>query len=282
MQFGKDNSIFNRNGFIAVSDFESLEWRQLFNLLETEQSNFSKHEHMFRSPAYRWPRKPLYNFSRCYEYPYVYHHLHKMREAWSGKDIPKVIDFGSGVTFFPFSVAKFGLDVTCVDVDPLLASDLPRAAKVIPVSPGTVSYKLSDGHSIPLADNTIDAVYCISVLEHIPWFSEIIEEIYRILRPGGKLLLTYDVLLKGSDGLSVVERKQLRDKLDICFEPNLKESTVHPLDVLDIFKGPFPNLPIGLKLAVYKSKQWVKPLIGREKNKVNNLTVECYSALKRS
>jgi SAM-dependent methyltransferase len=45
-------------------------------------------------------------------------------------------------------------------------------------------------HDMPLSDNSFDAVLCTEVLEHLEWPRESIREIYRILRPGGRLFLT--------------------------------------------------------------------------------------------
>ena len=41
-----------------------------------------------------------------------------------------------------------------------------------------------------IADNSVDAIICISVLEHIWEYQRAIDEIERVLKPGGKLLLT--------------------------------------------------------------------------------------------
>ena len=41
-----------------------------------------------------------------------------------------------------------------------------------------------------IADNSIDTIICISVLEHIWEYQRALDEIERVLKPGGKLLLT--------------------------------------------------------------------------------------------
>ena len=45
-------------------------------------------------------------------------------------------------------------------------------------------------HKIPIADNTFDAVLCTEVLEHLERPRESVKEIYRVLKPCGKLFLT--------------------------------------------------------------------------------------------
>ena len=49
---------------------------------------------------------------------------------------------------------------------------------------------LYDGSKIPFEDNTFDNIFCSEVLEHIFNPDEIIAELYRVIKPGGKLLLT--------------------------------------------------------------------------------------------
>jgi SAM-dependent methyltransferase len=47
-----------------------------------------------------------------------------------------------------------------------------------------------DGGQFPFADDTFDAVLCNQVLEHIFEPKEFLREILRVLKPGGRLLLT--------------------------------------------------------------------------------------------
>jgi hypothetical protein len=125
---------FNHCGLAALSDLQTPEWRDLFSLLEQEQTAFSALEDKFRSPEYLWPRQPLFTWSRVWEYPFVYHHLQYFRGK-CGNSLAPIVDLGSGVTFFPFAVARLGYQVICVDLDPVCERDLGQAAHWIhPVS----------------------------------------------------------------------------------------------------------------------------------------------------
>ena len=49
---------------------------------------------------------------------------------------------------------------------------------------------ISDITDIPEPDNSFDAVMCIEVIEHVPYPVQAIQELARLLRPGGVLILT--------------------------------------------------------------------------------------------
>ena len=45
-------------------------------------------------------------------------------------------------------------------------------------------------HDMPIEDEAFDAVLCTQVLEHLEWPRESVKEMYRVLKPGGRLYLT--------------------------------------------------------------------------------------------
>lgn len=54
---------------------------------------------------------------------------------------------------------------------------------------GEIDY-ISDATAIPVAESSFDAVLCTEVLEHVPRPIDVVHELARILRPGGRLILT--------------------------------------------------------------------------------------------
>src|SRR5665647_156534 len=56
------------------------------------------------------------------------------------------------------------------------------------------SFWIEDGKMLPLPDNSLDGVVCFQVLSVIDKPEEFFREINRVLKPGGKLLLTTDFL----------------------------------------------------------------------------------------
>jgi len=56
------------------------------------------------------------------------------------------------------------------------------------------TYWIEDGKALPIDDHSLDGVACFQVLSVIDKPEEFFKEISRVLKPGGKLLLTTDLL----------------------------------------------------------------------------------------
>lgn len=54
---------------------------------------------------------------------------------------------------------------------------------------GTVDI-ICDAGQIPLANQCIDTVFCTQVIEHLPESASLLSEVFRLLAPGGKLILS--------------------------------------------------------------------------------------------
>ncbi|PQP34603.1 hypothetical protein C6A37_06920, partial [Desulfobacteraceae bacterium SEEP-SAG9] len=212
MKTQKTNGVFNRSGLAALSDLHSPEHKKLFSILEKDQSVFMQKEQEWRSPEYRWPSAPLYDFSRVWEYPYAFYHFSKFIDIFENEYRPILVDIGSGVTFFPFSLAKLGYNVICTDIDPICQRDLSKAINIVPQSLGNVNFRLFKQKNIlPFDDDECDGVYCISVLEHISNFEETVIEMARVLKPGGLCIITCDINLNPKDDLQlkIAEHRRL-------------------------------------------------------------------------
>jgi len=47
-----------------------------------------------------------------------------------------------------------------------------------------------NGIALPFADNTFDSVLCTEVFEHVEQLDDVIIELYRVLKPGGRMIVT--------------------------------------------------------------------------------------------
>jgi len=83
--------------------------------------------------------------------------------------------------------AQFGDRITLDGCDILDGSQYP----VFFECAGLRYAPLSDIVKLPYADNSFDAVLASGVLEHVPMDHESVKELYRVLRVGGRLIVTY-------------------------------------------------------------------------------------------
>lgn len=98
-----------------------------------------------------------------------------------------VLDFGcgNGRVALPLHYS-FGIPTACVDVDPVCVDYVSRVLSEVEVR------RTSSRPPIPLADETFDVVYAISVWTHLSTQAQDIwlEEIRRILKPAGLAIIT--------------------------------------------------------------------------------------------
>jgi 2-polyprenyl-6-hydroxyphenyl methylase/3-demethylubiquinone-9 3-methyltransferase len=101
---------------------------------------------------------------------------------WRGK---AVLDLGCGGGFMAEALAQRGPAV--IGIDP--------AEKAIAIARShgasqnrSIKYLVGMGETLPLADGSMDYVVCVDVLEHVADLGEVINEVHRVLRPGGVFL----------------------------------------------------------------------------------------------
>jgi SAM-dependent methyltransferase len=144
-----------------------------------------------------WAKDTFSLWSRRWEYPFVAQRLIEFAQRQQAEEPFRVLDAGSGVTYFPYFLCAEipRAHVTCFDSNPAYH---PMFEAVNRATPGA-NVKFVEGmlQKLPMSDDSFDAVCCISVLEHTGNYGEILEEFARVLRPGGLLVLTFDLSLDG-------------------------------------------------------------------------------------
>ena len=76
--------------------------------------------------------------------------------------------------------------------NPLFAQYIKHSNVVYKVLDKVADYHpdiVGDIHNLPLQDNSVDAILCIAVLEHVEEPFKAMEEMYRVLKPGGYLYM---------------------------------------------------------------------------------------------
>jgi SAM-dependent methyltransferase len=119
--------------------------------------------------------------------PFRAHPLQRYRYAWArlagrrGEHLD--LGFGDGVFLAALSETS---KLRCTGADPHRQS-VERLRSVAPALPVV---RLEVGSPLPFDDESFDSVSLLDVLEHCPDEPELLHEVFRILRPGGLLVVT--------------------------------------------------------------------------------------------
>jgi SAM-dependent methyltransferase len=102
-----------------------------------------------------------------------------------------VLDFGAGSCWLASCFNLLGCRTVAIDISPAaleLGKELfrldPRHRQEL--NPLFMDY---DGHHIPLPDESVDRIACFDAFHHIPNQDEVLREMFRVLRPGGRVVM---------------------------------------------------------------------------------------------
>ncbi len=98
----------------------------------------------------------------------------------------KVLDIGCGNGYVLFQYARHGAEVSGVDLTKR-AVELSRKRFDFGGMPG--EFFEVDGNNLPFADGHFDIVCSMGVLHHISDPKPMVSEIFRVLKPGGRLIV---------------------------------------------------------------------------------------------
>ncbi len=94
----------------------------------------------------------------------------------------KALDLGCGTGNYTLELKKRGFDVVGLDISKEM---LRIAQKKIP----EIAFIRGDAYKLPFKNNTFDLVLSITMFEFIKNPEKIIKEIYRVLKPGGEIII---------------------------------------------------------------------------------------------
>lgn len=145
---------------------------------------------------------------------------------WRDKE---VLDLGCAGGFMSEALAMRGANVTGIDPAYRVVEIAREHADRGQLS---IKYDVGVGESLPYSSQTFDLVVCVDVLEHVADLDKVINEIVRVLKPGG--YLAYDTINRNflaSFATVTLAEKVLRILPPGTHDPDLfiKPSELHSL-----------------------------------------------------
>lgn len=125
-------------------------------------------------------------WSKIWEYPWVWFNALAQID-WAGKH---VVDLGSEVSPMPWFLATLGARVTLIEVDPQWTPLWEKLREQLPVD---VTWHVIGSEAIPVPSGSADVVTSFSVIEHQPDKRAAVDEVARVLRPGGIFAVSFDI-----------------------------------------------------------------------------------------
>ena len=112
-------------------------------------------------------------------------HILELAPFAKSKD-KKVLEIGSGLGTDGVQFAKGGARYSAIDLSP---KSLEMARKNFEWRGLRGNFQVGDSENIPFADNTFDYVYSHGVIHHTPNMPRAVQEIHRVLKPGGQAVI---------------------------------------------------------------------------------------------
>ena len=100
----------------------------------------------------------------------------------------RLLEVGCGLGTDLLQFAKGGALVTGVDLTPQSIELVKRRFALDGLA---VDARVSDAENLPFDDASFDVVYSFGVLHHTPNTQKAIDEVYRVLKPGGKIIIMH-------------------------------------------------------------------------------------------
>ena len=111
-----------------------------------------------------------------------------MRELIGFERYPgsRLLEVGCGLGTDLLQFAKGGATAVGIDLSSQSIALADRHFRVFGIQ---ASFTRGDAENLPFPDGSFDVVYSFGVLHHVPDTQRAIDECYRVLKPGGKLIL---------------------------------------------------------------------------------------------
>jgi ubiquinone/menaquinone biosynthesis C-methylase UbiE len=122
----------------------------------------------------------------CYRFPYLMERIEREAGKLQGSHL---LEIGSGVGFEAIEFMRRGVRVTATDLTPSNVAVAKQHFALVGVQAEAV--EVQDVFRLTYPDATFDAVYSNGVLSHTGSPHRALKEIYRVLKPGGRVIMSH-------------------------------------------------------------------------------------------
>jgi ubiquinone/menaquinone biosynthesis C-methylase UbiE len=127
-----------------------------------------------------------------------------------------VLEIGTGKGRFMVSMAPHVKTLTTMDI----SAEEHRCARLYARYTGLktkIKYVLQDAARLPWPDRTFDAAVTMNAIHHIPHFIQVLKEMQRVVKPGGKLVLA-DLSPRGFQIMTRFHRSEGKTHERHCYD----------------------------------------------------------------
>ena len=238
--------LFTISGMQALEPLRSA----IYSACDLPYLGISEHVHQ--------PATGIYvHASKNWEYPFVLNAIRN--EGLHLKRGLRVADIGGGRGALSFALGRMGAETEVFDIDFRWDSkgDAGIEDRFIQNFRQVGHARFGSIFNIPADDESYDVVTCISVVEHIFYKRQAIAELLRVLKPGGLLALTFDLVEDLTEsGLTDHMRRDIFDLQTLPAELQAIGVDVMPFDavavrrsILEIQEANVLGIPAGMTVG---------------------------------
>ena len=113
-----------------------------------------------------------------------------LSEARKANKTEKILDAGCGYGLYAMSLGELGYDVDAIDIDSRRIKVLTKMFAEYPILKDAINLHTGSLTSLPFPSNSYERIICSEVIEHMEKDNKAISELSRVLKPGGRLILS--------------------------------------------------------------------------------------------
>lgn len=168
----KQGSKQNKGRLASVSELSSVSFRNFMTTLNCF--------------ADRLKLRQFTDWSKIWEYPWLWFNGLSQID-WSRQ---RLLDIGSEISPMPWFLASLGANVTMVETD---RQWIPQWERICNETGLNVTWQLVPGEELLFENELFDVVTSFSVIEHMKDKKKAVDEMFRVLKPGGLLAVSFDI-----------------------------------------------------------------------------------------